>query len=190
MRADANPTSAATVDFTVTFSEPTITFDVSDVVITGTAPGTLIANVTGTGTTYNVAVSGMAADGTVSVSIPAGVATDAAGNTGEGQRHQLQMLVGLARPGHHSGVVEAEPVDLLQTPGQRLEVAAVEQGRVIFNNIRKFVLFLLSLASFCRALSARREGGRKELGALACGLLLFVLARYENLRGGRDDALW
>ena len=36
--------------------------------------------VTGSGTTYNVAVSGMTGDGTVIVSIPAGVALDAGGN--------------------------------------------------------------------------------------------------------------
>jgi len=46
----------------------------------GTAPGTLVAVVTGGGTTYNVAVSGMTGTGTVTASIAAGRAHDAAGN--------------------------------------------------------------------------------------------------------------
>ncbi len=44
-----------------------------------------------------------------------------------------------------------------------------------------FVLVLLSLSCICRAVSARREGGRKELGALASGLVLFVAARAIGL---------
>ncbi len=44
-----------------------------------------------------------------------------------------------------------------------------------------FVLLLLSLSCVCRAVSARREGGRKELGALSAGLLLFVGARALGL---------
>ena len=51
--------------------------------LSGTA-GATDATVTGSGTTYNVAVSGMPSDGTVIASIPAGGASDAAGNTNLG----------------------------------------------------------------------------------------------------------
>jgi hypothetical protein len=72
----ADPTVVPSVTFTVLFSEPVIGFDASDVSLAGsTAGGTLAATVTGTGASYTVVVSGMASDGTVVVSVPAGVAT-------------------------------------------------------------------------------------------------------------------
>ena len=52
-----------------------------------------------------------------------------------------------------------------------------------------FVLVLLSLSCICRAVSARREGGRKELGTLTAGLFLFVAARalgIYSLRAGSE----
>ena len=77
----ADPTSASPINFTVTFSETVTGFAASDISFAGsTAGGTLTAAVTGTGTTYNVAVSGMTGTGNVVVSVPAGAATDAAGN--------------------------------------------------------------------------------------------------------------
>ena len=47
--------------------------------ITGSAPGTKSATVTGSGTLYNVAVSGMTGSGTVIASLAAGVAHDGVG---------------------------------------------------------------------------------------------------------------
>src|SRR5439155_1201538 len=55
-------------------------FTGSDVVIGGTAGGTTTAEVTGGPSTYTVAVSGLTTGGTVIATIPAGGATDAAGN--------------------------------------------------------------------------------------------------------------
>jgi predicted CxxxxCH...CXXCH cytochrome family protein len=78
--AQADPTSTSPINFTVVFSEATTNFATGDVTITGTAGGTKTATVTGSGTTYNVAVTGMTTAGTVVASIGAGVATDAAGN--------------------------------------------------------------------------------------------------------------
>ena len=75
----ADPTSASPINFTVTFSETVTNFATGDVTLSGTA-GATTATVTGSGTTYNVAVSGMTGSGTVVVSVPAGAATDAAGN--------------------------------------------------------------------------------------------------------------
>ncbi|MCE5324382.1 Ig-like domain-containing protein [bacterium] len=68
------------VNFKVTFSEAVSGFASSDVVISGTACAST-ATITGSGAVYNVAVSGMTTDGTVTMSIPANVVTDFAGNS-------------------------------------------------------------------------------------------------------------
>ncbi len=78
----SDPTNASPINFTVIFSESVSDFATGDVIITGTAGGTKTATVTGSGTTYNVAVTGMT-DGTVIASLAAGVAHDAAGNASE-----------------------------------------------------------------------------------------------------------
>jgi hypothetical protein len=78
--AQVDPATAAPINFTVVFSEVTANFGTGDVTITGTAGGTKTAVVTGTGTTYNVAVSGMTTSGSVIATVAAGVATDEAGN--------------------------------------------------------------------------------------------------------------
>ncbi|MFL5946525.1 MAG: beta strand repeat-containing protein [Gaiellaceae bacterium] len=83
-----DPATTQPVNFTVVFSEPinTSTFINSDVTITGTAlPATKTVTVTqiapNDGTTFNVAVSGITAAGTVIASIPAGAVSDPVGNT-------------------------------------------------------------------------------------------------------------
>ena len=79
--SQADPTNAATISFTVVFSETVTGFGTGDVTITGTA-GATTATVTPTGTdgtTYNVAITGMTQSGTVIVSVPAGVAQDLVG---------------------------------------------------------------------------------------------------------------
>ena len=76
----ADPTATSPVNFTVVFSEPVTGFASADVAVSGTAGGTKTAAVTGSGATYNVAVSGMTTAGTVVASVPAGVATDSGGN--------------------------------------------------------------------------------------------------------------
>ena len=68
------------INFTVVFSEPVTDFATGDVTLSGTA-GATTAIVTGSGTTYNVAVSGMTGSGTVIANVSAGVATDSAGNS-------------------------------------------------------------------------------------------------------------
>ena len=75
----ADPTGASPIDFTVVFSEAVTGFSDADVSLSGTA-GATTAVVTGGPTTYDVAVSGMTADGTVIASIAAGAAADGAGN--------------------------------------------------------------------------------------------------------------
>jgi hypothetical protein len=77
----ADPTNASTINFTVVFSETVTGFTASDLILGGTAAGTLVALVTGSGDTYNVAVSGMTGSGTVTATVVSGAAIDAANNT-------------------------------------------------------------------------------------------------------------
>lgn len=78
----ADPTNSETVHFTVVFSEPVTDFAAADVTVGSTAGATQVSvgPATDNGTTYDVAVSGFANDGTVIVSLASGVAHDAAGN--------------------------------------------------------------------------------------------------------------
>jgi hypothetical protein len=76
----ADPTAITPINFTAVFSEPVSGFTAPDITIGGTAPGTKSVAVAGSGTTYNVAVSGMSSGGTVIATIAAGRANDAAGN--------------------------------------------------------------------------------------------------------------
>ncbi|MEO6252472.1 MAG: LamG-like jellyroll fold domain-containing protein, partial [Ferruginibacter sp.] len=74
--AQPDPTSVSPINFTVVFDQVVTGFATGDVVLTGTA-GATTGTVTGSGTTYNVAVSGMTSSGTVIATIPAGVAINA-----------------------------------------------------------------------------------------------------------------
>src|SRR5437879_7036730 len=76
----ADPTSSSPINFTAVFSEPVSGFSGAGVTLSGTAGGTKTVTVRRGPSTYNVAVSGMTTSGTVLASIPAGVASDAAGN--------------------------------------------------------------------------------------------------------------
>ncbi|MEU4195002.1 hypothetical protein AB0E69_24090 [Kribbella sp. NPDC026611] len=76
----ADPAATAPVAFTAVFSEPVADFTSGDVTVT---PATATVAVSGSGTTYSLAVSGLTGSGLVRVSIAAGVAHDSvgAGNT-------------------------------------------------------------------------------------------------------------
>ncbi|MGH2408297.1 MAG: Ig-like domain-containing protein, partial [Candidatus Limnocylindrales bacterium] len=78
--AQVDPATASPINFTVVFSQAVADFATGDVTISGTAGGTKTATVTGSGTTYNVAVTGMTTAGTVIATLAAGVAHDAATN--------------------------------------------------------------------------------------------------------------
>jgi hypothetical protein len=76
----ADPTSASPIVFDVLFSTVVTGFDSSDVDLSASsAGGVLVAQVTGSGASYTVEVSGMASSGSVVAGIPAGVAQDAGG---------------------------------------------------------------------------------------------------------------
>jgi hypothetical protein len=74
-----DPTTASAIGFVVTFSEPVTDFGPSGVKLGGTA-GASAASVSGGPTLYTVVVRGMTRPGTVTATIPTGVAHDAAGN--------------------------------------------------------------------------------------------------------------
>lgn len=79
--SQTDPTNISPIIFDVVFSETVTGFATGDVQFTGsTAGGALIGTVTGTGPTYNVAVTGMTTPGTVVATIPSGVAFDAVDN--------------------------------------------------------------------------------------------------------------
>ena len=67
VRADANPTSASQVRFTINFSEPVFGVDISDfaVATTGNIAGATLADITGTGTSYIATVNTGSGDGTL-----------------------------------------------------------------------------------------------------------------------------
>jgi hypothetical protein len=76
-----DPTNLAPITFTVTFSEDVTGFNdpSSDLLISGSA-GATTAIITGSARTYTVQVSGMTSAGDVLLSVPAGAASDLAGN--------------------------------------------------------------------------------------------------------------
>ena len=78
----ADPTNESPINFKAVFSEVVNDFDATDVTTGGTASGTLLAVVTDTGDhkTYNIAISGMTSDGTVTATVAVDKAHDAAGN--------------------------------------------------------------------------------------------------------------
>ncbi len=82
VRADANPTSAASVQFTVTFSEGMTAVGNSDFSLTVTGvTGASITGVTGSGSTRTVTVNTGSGDGTIRLNVITGAtAQDLAGN--------------------------------------------------------------------------------------------------------------
>ena len=78
----SDPTSTQPISFTAIFSESVTGFTASDISLAGSTVNTAFAtvNVTGSGTTYTVTVRNVHSSGTVTVSVPAGVAQDLRGN--------------------------------------------------------------------------------------------------------------
>ena len=77
--SQADPTATSPIHFTVAFSESVTGFDASHVSLSGAAAPTA-ATVTGSGSSYDVAVSGMSTSGAVIATVTAGAVQDAAGN--------------------------------------------------------------------------------------------------------------
>ena len=77
--AQADPTGASPINFTATFSAPVTGFTSSDVNLGGTGEPTT-ATVTGGPSVYNIAVTGMSGNGTVTASVAPDAAVDGSGN--------------------------------------------------------------------------------------------------------------
>ena len=75
----ADPTNIGPVNYTVIFSELVTGFGTGDVTLVGSA-GATTATITGSGTTYNVAVSGMTIGGTIIATVLADAARDSVSN--------------------------------------------------------------------------------------------------------------
>ncbi len=78
--AQADPTNTSPITFTVVFSEPVTGFTSADVTTGGTAGGAKTPTVTGSGANYTVTVAAITTSGTVTATILANRAVDAAGN--------------------------------------------------------------------------------------------------------------
>lgn len=77
--AQADPTNVLPIRFSVIFSEEVHDFDETDVAFGGAAPVTVF-DVSGTGASYTISVSAVGSDGAIAPRVPAGGATDVAGN--------------------------------------------------------------------------------------------------------------
>jgi hypothetical protein len=83
-RTSANPASAASVGFTVAFSEPVLNVDTTDFALStsGNITGAAITNVTGSGSTRTVTVNTGSGNGALRLTVPVSASiTDAAGNS-------------------------------------------------------------------------------------------------------------
>lgn len=71
VRADADPTAAASVDYTVTFTEDVTGLDVTclSIFTTGTVAGVSLGPIVGSGTTYTVTVNTGSGDGTIRLAV-------------------------------------------------------------------------------------------------------------------------
>lgn len=107
----ADPAHTSPVNFTVTFSKSVTGFTSAGVVLGGTA-GATTAVVTGGPAIYSVAVSGMTGNGTVIVTVPAGVAADTLGNTNAAST-SVDNTVTFAQ----AAPVSATPAPTLSLPG-------------------------------------------------------------------------
>ena len=126
----ADPGSGTTINFTVVFSESVSDFTNTDVTLGGTALATtaVVTQVApNNGTTYNVAVSGMTVDGTVTASIGAGVASDAAGNLNTASTSSDNTVSWVADQAPYVVSINR------QTPSAQLTNATSVTFRVIFS---------------------------------------------------------
>ena len=70
VRADSNPTSASSVDYTVTFTEPVTGVSTDDfVLVTNGVSDAAVTNVAGSGTAYTVTISTGSGDGTLRLDV-------------------------------------------------------------------------------------------------------------------------
>ncbi len=109
----ADPTVGATINFTAVFSEVVTGFDSQAVTVSGSSPGIKTVTVTGSGPTYNVAVTGMTGNGSVIASVAASAVTDQVGNLNQASTHTDNSVVydagGLTSVHINQGAGQADP---------------------------------------------------------------------------------
>jgi LPXTG-site transpeptidase (sortase) family protein len=133
----SDPTNASPINFTVVFNEPVAGFEEGDVTLGGTA-GATTAAVSGSGATYNVAVSGMTTNGTVTASLAAGAAQDAALNTSEASTstdNQVTYLLGpvdvtIDQAGGQSDPTNTLPVNFTVVFSRAIDPASFTSGDI------------------------------------------------------------
>ena len=90
-------TGASTITFTVRFSDPVTGFGPEDVVLSGNATRSDVANFTGSGDAYTFDVA-LTSDGTILVDVPAGAARDLAGNDNDAAERLSITYAAVAPP--------------------------------------------------------------------------------------------
>ncbi len=144
----ADPEIGATISFVVTFSEPVLGFDASDLDLSASTVGTIVGTVSGAGPAYTVDVTGMDASGDVVLAIAAGAADDAAGNP---------SLAATVVDNTVTWLTLAPPTDPPTTPPTQLAATGVTPTDPL-----AFALFMLALGGLI--LVRRRTVGRTSAG--------------------------
>lgn len=79
-RTSPNPNNASSVGYRIEFNKSVSDFASEDITIGGTIPNVIPGALIGSGTTYNINMTGISASGTLYMALAGGVVTDAAGN--------------------------------------------------------------------------------------------------------------
>jgi len=123
----ADPTLGIPIHFTVVFSEDVTGFTGSDISFTGsTVLGTLVATVTGSGSTYNVSVSGMASQGVVVASVPADAAVSVAGKANTASTSTDNVVAFVVQP-HNLAIFKQSLIESI-VPGNNLGYRLILQN--------------------------------------------------------------
>lgn len=117
----ADPSVSLPLTFSVVFNAPVNDFRASNVAVSGTAPGTPVVEVTGSGTMYSVAVRGVSGNGTVLVSLPSGAAHFGDGTPNSSSTSTDNVVTYLPYPWHN----ELHPYDTFN-PSPQGSVAPVD----------------------------------------------------------------
>lgn len=105
----SDPTTSVPVKFTVVFDQDVTGFDASDISFAGsTVTGALVAAVTGTGSTYEVSVTGITGGGNVVASVNAGAAQNISGQTSLAST-STDNVVGVVVTPHDLSIVKYGP---------------------------------------------------------------------------------
>ena len=164
----ADPTNSSPINFTVVFSEAVTGFTTGDVTVGGTANPTT-GTVTGSGTTYNVAVSGMTGDGTVTATIAAGVAQDAASNTNNASTSTdntvtydtTKLDVTINQAGGQADPTNVSPVVFTVTFDEEINLATFKGSDVVIAGTAATgdpVIGWLGLTSYSLSVSVTSDG--------------------------------